>query len=145
MSVKEIDLGWREIQDRISKAKEKEVAVGIIGGGEELEKAIANEFGTDKIPERPVFRQTFDKFLKDIQKLQKEGLNNIIYNDADVEITLSRTGDFYITKMRSEISTKSGGFAPNSEATIKRKGSETPLLDTAKMIQSYKKEIRNVK
>lgn len=145
MSVKERDLGWREIQARIKKATSKEVAVGIMGGGEELEKAVANEFGTDKIPERPFMRQTFDRFLKDIQELKSEGMNRIVYDGTKPSIELNRIGDFYKNKVRREISTKSGGFEVNAESTIKRKGSETPLFDEGKMLQSIKVEIRNAK
>jgi hypothetical protein len=145
MSVKERDLGWREIQKRIDNATSKEAFAGVIGGGEELKKAIANEFGTDKIPERPAFRQTFDRFEKEIRELKSEGMNRIIYDGTKPSVELSRVGDFYINKIRTEISTKSGGFEANSEVTAQRKGSETPLLDEGKMIQSYKTEIRNAK
>jgi len=145
MDIKERDLGWREIQRRIDKATSKEVAVGIIGGGEELEKAVANEFGTDKIPERPFMRQTFDRFFKEIQELKAEGMNRIVYDGTKPSVELNRIGDFYRNKVRSEISSKSGGFEANAEVTVKRKGSETPLLDTGKMIQSIKVEVRNAK
>jgi hypothetical protein len=145
MSIKERDLGWREIQKRISNATSKEVAVGIMGGGEELEKAVANEFGTEKIPERPFMRQTFDRFFKELQKLKSEGMNRVVYDGTKPSVELSRVGAFYQNKVRTEISTKSGGFEPNADITIKRKGSETPLLDTGKMIQSIKVDVRNAK
>lgn len=141
VKIKELDLGWKEIQHNIIQASSKVAVVGIIGGGEELEKAVANEFGTDKIPERPFMRQTFDKVAPEIQKKKKEGMNQMIFDGVKPSKVLSRIGNFYRQEIRNAIANKE--FKPNSASTIKRKGSETPLLDTGKMQQSLQVEIRD--
>jgi hypothetical protein len=145
---KELDLGWDKIHQNIKESSSKIAVVGIIGGGEELRKAVANEFGTDKIPERPFMRQTFDKVEPEIKKKKKEGLNQIIFDNASPSRVLSRIGNFYRSEIRKAIRNRE--FKANSEFTIRRKnrtakkkGNPIPLIDTGKMIQSLKVEIRN--
>lgn len=169
VTIKEKDLGWRDLQDAIGKAADKEVAVGIMKGGEELKKAMANEFGTDRIPERPFMRQTFDKVIDEIQKMKSEAIRQIIFDDVKPGRALSKIGVFYRQQVRAAIRNRE--FEPNADSTLERKLGKIsdkkkqerirkhiakvgkaaatrgpiPLIDTGKMVQSIQVEVRNAK
>ena len=90
--------------------------------------AFFNEFGTLKIPMRPFFRNAINdntkKWFASLQQL-------IAYDNARA---LDRVGEI----VRSDIvnSITNLRTPPNSEATIKRKGSSNPLIDTGLLRRS---------
>ena len=76
------------------------------------EVAAHNEFGSSDTPERPFMRQSF----------------------GSAEQALQQLGTLAKGLVQDEI--VNGGFAPNAESTIQKKGSEQPLIDTGTMRQS---------
>ena len=116
-----------------------EVRVGIqqeesSGNGVDLlDRAIFNELGTAHIPSRPFLRNSVDTNVENInaflQSMKKE-----ILKGGSAENVLKKIGVFQKGLVQEEIT--KGNFVPNSEATIKRKGSDTPLIDTGRMRQS---------
>lgn len=147
--IKELDLGWKKLEKSIMDSSSKIAVVGIIGGGEELRKAVANEFGTDKIPERPFMRQTFDKVKPDIEKKKSEAIRQIIFDDLKPSTALRGIGDYYKKEIQASI--KNREYKENAESTKKRKnrtakkgkGNPIPLFDQGTMQQSLKVEIRD--
>ena len=118
------------------------VVVGLLGdsgaheGGTSIvEVATYNEFGTRNIPERSFLRSTYeenkDEWISDLmQRYQSnkkmDGLGMRMKRDVQKKIT--------------ELSAP-----PNSEATIRKKKSSNPLIDTGLMRQSINYKVRNLK
>lgn len=119
--------------------KRLEVRIGIQQGessedGVDLvDIAMFNELGTVHIPSRPFLRDSVDANAAQInaflQSMKKE-----IIKGGSAEKVLKKIGVFQKGLVQEEIT--KGNFVPNSEATRKRKGSDTPLIDTGRMKQS---------
>lgn len=94
------------------------------------------EFGTLKIPMRPFLRPAVDKNIKRWTAF----LHSQLKGGADVELSLNRTGEL----ARGDIvkSLTSVTSPPLAEATIKRKGSDKPLIDTGFLRASIDYKVR---
>ena len=104
------------------------------GGVDVAEYALYNELGTSRgIPSRPFIRDSVDKHSDEINKFLERAVAKIL-DGASVETVLSMIGAEQVKRIQSEI--LDGNFAPNAEATIRRKGSDHPLIDTGRMMQS---------
>ena len=107
-------------------------------GANVVDIAIWNEFGTDKIPSRPFIRQCFaDNQGLVEQHLQRIALN--VANGADLQQALSRLGQWYQDKQKHTL--RSYPWQPNSKATVKRKKSSKPLIDTAQLVNSIRYQV----
>lgn len=134
------DKGAKALKARIKGMKAQRLTVGIhsdVGGnGTEtpgvslLEVATANEFGTEEIPERSFIRGYVDEKERVIPKILKLEAEKVIKGDPPAE-ALSRAGVFIRAGIQARIAQ---GIDPeNSPATIARKGSSTPLIDTGQL------------
>lgn len=102
--------------------------------------AIANEFGTDTIPERSFMRASFDNnTMKYIDQFAR-GARAIYDGKAGVKQILDMLGMQAASDMRNLIRSGSGVPPPNAPATIARKGSSHTLVDTGQMINSVSNE-----
>jgi hypothetical protein len=129
----------KKFEKMLQELKDKEVRIGIQQGetsddGVDLvDIAMFNELGTVHIPSRPFLRDSVDANADQInnflQSMKKELLRG-----GSAEDVLKKIGVFQKGLIQKQI--VSGNFAPNSEATIKKKGSDTPLVDTGRMRQS---------
>lgn len=90
------------------------------------------------IPERSFIRATFDEKSDEIGERAESAVTAII-NGADVSKALARTGQYIEGEIKRKIG--SGPFTPNSPATIRKKKSSKPLIDTGHMRQSVRYEI----
>jgi hypothetical protein len=118
----------------------------ILEGGKAqfVKKGTANVAGITKphtiiIPERSFMRSTLKEKKKEIIALQKKLLVKIRKGETTVEDALGLIGDFTaaaisqkIVKLRSPA---------NTAATIKRKGSSNPLIDTGQLKNSITYEV----
>jgi hypothetical protein len=142
MSVKvrdTITADGKKFEKMLQELKDKEVRIGIQQGetsddGVDLvDIAMFNELGTVHIPSRPFLRDSVDANADQInnflQSMKKELLRG-----GSAEDVLKKIGVFQKGLIQEQI--VSGNFAQNSEATIKKKGSDTPLVDTGRMRQS---------
>ena len=128
-------------------AANKAVKVGILENATNVhtgagiaEYAYWNEFGTKNIPARPFFRNAISDNSDTWAKSIKNQLKSMGITDKNVvEKALKRTGQL----MRSDIqqSISKGGFKPLKQATIKRKGKATPLVDTGDMRNAISYEV----
>ena len=91
-----------------------------------------NEFGTKNIPERPFFRQAIAQMEDGIANIIKAGI------DPKKGIVDGRLADVIGAYAQGEIqdSITSLKEPPNNPATIARKGSGNPLVDTGFMRDS---------
>lgn len=95
--------------------------------------ALWNELGTVKSPPRPFIRQTVDNNEAKFQAEMKSAANELA-NGATAEKVLNELGVFAKGLLQKEI--KDGNFVANAPSTIKKKGSDRPLIDTGLLRQS---------
>ena len=143
MSVVDKDLGWKKILRNMRKIDAKAVKIGIQDGdktfdGKESLAYVASlhEFGSPggKIPERSFIRTAIDKNERKINNLSDRLALKILDGSVTVRGALDLIG-LSVTGMIQEQITD-GDYVPLSPATIKKKGSDKPLIDTGHMWQS---------
>lgn len=128
-----------KFKQTIEELKRLEVRIGIQqGAGSEdgvdlVDIAMFNELGTVHIPSRPFLRDSVDAHADEINSFLQSTKNNLL-KGGSAETALKRIGVFQKGLIQKEI--RDGDFVPNSPATIKKKGSDRPLIDTGRMRQS---------
>ncbi len=95
--------------------------------------AMWNELGTVNIPSRPFMRDSVDKHRTAIEHalMAQEGA---LRKGATARKVLETIGIFMKDLMQTEI--EQGDFVANNPETIKRKGSDKPLIDTGTLKNS---------
>lgn len=103
--------------------------------------AAVHEFGSPSqgIPERPFLRVAVQRNRQKYVRLNRINLVKMLRGQATVEQALGQLGEMAKGDVQTEI--RSGNFAPLKPATIKRKGSSRPLIDTGQMVQSIAWEL----
>lgn len=131
---------------QIDELKDKEVFVGFQSGeatddrGVDMAQiAMWNELGTSTSPSRPFLRMSVDENASDINAMCGKQLKTIA-EGGTAEQCLKQVGVFGVSLVQEKI--VSGSYAPNAPSTIKKKGSDKPLIDTGRMRQSVKYVIR---
>lgn len=121
------ELGKLEVRIGIQQGESSEEGVDLV------DIAMFNELGTVHSQPRPFLRDSVeanaDQINAFLQSMKKE-----ILKGGSAEDVLKKIGVFQKGLIQEEI--VKGNFEPNLEATIKRKGSDTPLVDTGRMRQS---------
>ena len=123
----------------LKKMTDMEIQVGFQGdqkyedGTSIAQVAAVNEFGASDIPERPFMRQSFENHEGELQAVC-DAAQRLVSSGGSAEQALQQVGVVAKGLVQDEI--VNGGFAPNAESTIKKKGSEQPLIDTGTMRQS---------
>jgi hypothetical protein len=123
----------------LKKMTDMEIQVGFQGdqkyedGTSIAQVAAVNEFGASDIPERPFMRQSFENHEGELQAAC-DAAQRLVSSGGSAEQALQQIGVVAKGLVQDEI--VNGGFAPNAESTIKKKGSEQPLIDTGTMRQS---------
>ncbi len=141
------DLGWDRIKREMAKAKGSFTKVGILaadadepyGDGTDLvEVAAYNEFGTEDIPERSYLRSTTDEERNKVNRVVDKELDKIHLGTSTVEQSLGLVGEYMASKVRNKIVAIQN--PPNAPATIARKKSSNPLIDTGQLRQNISHE-----
>lgn len=151
VEIKDVDHGYEALRRRVFGFGDPKLSVGILEGqgGEEakgssgatlLEIAIDNEFGTDRIPARSFVRAWFDESKAEIKAQLRNVMIGIIKGKLTKEQALERVGLWAAGQMQARIAR--GIAPPNAEATVRQKGSSTPLIATGQLrgAISYKVE-----
>lgn len=153
--VKDIDLGFDEIQKQVALLDGSYVLVGFQEGtkttlqtkGQRQKKsglsmaeiAAANEFGTKTIPARPFMSTSFDENRAKINKAIQGEYSKILDGKSTTERSLGLIGllgvKFIVQKIRAITS------PPNSPRTIAIKKSSKPLIDFGQMVQSVRHKV----
>jgi hypothetical protein len=97
------------------------------------------EFGTDKAPERPIFRNGIKNNIGELQRLGKVSLILIAQGQATISHQLGLMGALAAGRIKQEFG--SSELAPNTQATKDRKGSSKPGIDTAQTKNSVTWEV----
>ncbi len=130
----------------IEKLKEQQVFVGFQAGqvaddrGVDMAQiAMFNELGTSTAPSRPFLRMSVDENEDKIISTCGRELESL-KSGGTAETILRRVGALGVRLVQEKIG--SGSFEPNAESTIRKKGSDKPLIDTGRMRQSVKYVIK---
>lgn len=137
------DLGWKELLKRSQEIKNGRVRVGVLSDakveGEDFtlaELAAVHEYGTEdgRIPERSFLRTTFDDQREQMVELGKKLVDAVLTGRMTTEQALGLLG----AKLASAVKARIIGRVPppNKPATIERKGSDKPLIDTGRLLNS---------
>ncbi len=124
----------------LRKLESLEVRVGFQAGqatyedGADLaEVAAYNELGSSDTPARPFMRQSFENHEAELQAAC-DAANKVLADGGTAQQALQKIGVFAKGLVQQEI--VDGGFAPNAESTVKKKGSDKPLIDSGLMRES---------
>lgn len=120
----------------------KRVKVGFPRGrvpGGIIMRAIYNEFGTTRIPERPFMRITMRTNRAKYQRFLATNARWILNESVTINSALRRLGMIAVGDIQDMIS--SNVPPPNAPSTVRRKGSSTTLIDTGNMRQAVTYEV----
>ena len=129
----------KRLSQALKELKELQVRIGVQAGASYpdgtsvVDVAMWNELGTVHIPSRPFIRNSVDTHADEINADLEKAAKSLV-NGSSVEGILNRLGERHTNRMVKEI--KNGDFVPNSPATVKRKKSDKPLIDTGNLWQS---------
>lgn len=144
---KDIDFrAFDDLRKRIEAGKHV-VRVGVPSGTTEADGtpvaliAAVHEFGSPErgIPERPFLRTTIQANKGKYVQLNRKNLVAVLNKTMTVEQALGQLGE--VAKGDVQANIRDGTFKPLEDATIKRKGSKKPLIDTGQLRQSIAWEI----
>lgn len=143
-----------KLETELAKSKGSVVKVGVLAGkldrgeGEEFNNAdigAVHELGSKEggIPQRSFLEMPMIKQLPaDVKKIKAEKFAKLIIEQG-METALKTLG--VIGEQVVDKAFESRGFGtwePNSEATIQQKGSDMPLIDTAKLRRSITSKVQ---
>lgn len=126
--------------EAIKEIADLEVRIGFQAGEAEhdgvdlCEIAAYNELGTVHIPSRPFIRDSVDNHMDEISANIAEWCRKIVRGEMQAHEMMMNIG--MMQKGLIQQSIAEGGFEPNSPETIRRKGSDMPLVDSGQMRQS---------
>lgn len=144
VSTKLTDMGIDKVLENVMELGGKQVKVGIQAGSGShdgvniLDIAIYNHFGTRNIPSRPFVSDCFDKNQGQISEAKKRIVYRVM-EGMPASAGLAQLGQWYQDVLKGHI--RNGGWVPNAPATVKRKGSSRPLIDTGQLVNSVRWEI----
>lgn len=146
--IEDIDFGQIEIEENIQDVISKESKTGFFQ--EDVEDGIAlaelmavHEYGSPerKIPERPAMRTTADTKQQEISKNMFKIADQMIFKNMSTDIGYQIIGDLYKKQFQDGIITRSLGLKANADITAKRKGSDTPLIDTGRLVGGIRTKV----
>lgn len=131
----------RKFQKMLKEICELEVRVGFQHGKKYEEEpetdicdvAMWNELGTVNMPSRPFLRKSVDENENKIKAFIRQMKKDLI-SGVPASQVFKKIGIFQKDLIQNKI--KDGDFAPNAPATVKKKRSGRPLIDTGQMRQS---------
>ncbi len=102
--------------------------------------AAAHEFGNAQVPERSFLRSTFDEQQKNYIKMASKLFKKAVDGKIDAE----QIADLIGLEAAADVVDKINAIQtpPNTDATILKKGSSNPLVDTGHLKQSIRHEVR---
>jgi hypothetical protein len=146
-TIQDTDLGLKRIQRELEKAKRQHVSIGwhedkAHGDGMTTATvAASHEFGIG-VPQRAMLATTIDDKGSELVELAgKVYAGPLFQGTLDAERALGIVGEAAQAAIQAKIRDGDPSWAPLSPATIKRKKSSKPLIDTGQMIQSVRYKV----
>jgi hypothetical protein len=145
---------FQEFIERLIAIDRTQVFIGVLSSGKaqeshglatQVDVATWNEFGVtidgvEHVPERSFLRATIDLKHAEITKRAATELGKVFTGKQSVTDAYERIGAAAVGIVQDRIA---AGIAPdNDPATIERKGSSTPLIDTGQLRGSITYEVR---
>lgn len=131
----------KKLKKELEQLKKLQVRIGFQRGKKKhddetdmCDVALFNELGTSKSPSRPFLRQSVDDNSDKINALCKSIMKNVSNGSCTAEEAYKKAGVYIKGLVQEQI--KNGEFEANKPSTIKKKGSDKPLIDTGQMRQS---------
>jgi hypothetical protein len=151
--VKSNDEVWRKLKSQIERVGNMHARVGIFsdkGGSADhdgstiLEIAAVHEFGSPKnnIPERSFIRSTFDKKEKELTRVVAGLSNKVMEMKMSFEKAYDILGTWGAGQVKASVQSGPHLPPPLKPATIARKKSTRPLIDTGRMIGAVTHEVK---
>jgi len=146
VSAKTIDKGFDEFV-RLSRAIDgRGVKFGIQddagadpqSGTDLLDIAIYNEFGTETIPARPFMRDFAEKNNKVLGQAMDRMALAVQDGRLGVENALDQLGTFAEKHQKAHVQQSKQWAKPNAPSTVKKKGSDVPLIDDGVMVNAIR-------
>jgi len=129
VTIKDIDLGMKKIFRELEEdAKYVDIGVQSDESEQLLIIAGANEFGTENIPARPFIRSTVDQLEDKYADKTKRLAGSLLDGRLSKREALSLLGQIVEGDIKNTIVTLRE--PPNDPSTVKKKGSDNPLVDT---------------
>ena len=133
----------KKFEKLLAEMSDKQVAVGFNAdsgsyddGASLVEVAAWNELGTRHIPSRPFIHDAIEFNNDKITMFAGASVRNAIENGGSAEEVLNQIGNMAKGLVQEEI--RNGMWTPNAPSTIRKKGSDHPLIDTGYMRQNVK-------
>lgn len=132
----------KSLHDRLRFVDGAHTKVGVQAGAKEQDGsdmvvvAAANEFGTDRIPERSFMRSTFTEEKAKLQHILQQEAKAIIEGKKSEEQSLNLVGLYYVGRIQAKI--HSHPAPENAPATIEAKGSSGTLIDSGSLVQGIR-------
>lgn len=144
---------WRSILKRVEKADGPHVQVGVLaskGGSADhdgismVELAAVHEFGAPGagIPERSFIRRTFHEKRKELGAITGRLAKQVLTKSLEVPRALDMLGAWGANEVKNTIAKGPHIPPPLKPATIARKGSSRPLVDTGRLLNSIQWEVK---
>lgn len=92
-------------------------------------------------PPRPVLEPALDSVKDEIALIMKEAVN-VALEGGNIDVELQKVGQLGENTARGWFNNPENKWPANSEETIKRKGSDRPLIDTGQLKRSIKYVIK---
>lgn len=144
------DRGWRKLKREMERTRLKpHTVVGIFGSKAsephgDLDNAgvgSVHEFGLGNVPERSFIRTTIDGKARQIHAMARRAAHGVLDRRATLKQGLELLGAFVKGEIQKRMAR--GIPPPLKPATIARKGSSKPLIDTGQLRASIDYEVRN--
>ena len=149
------DAVWRTLRRKLLLASDAHVRVGVLGskGGDAavdggftvVELAAVHEFGSpaNGIPERSFIRRTMADKADELGKVCARLAEKVVTDKAmTVGRALDTLGAYASAQVKKTI-TVGRLLEPNAPSTIAAKGSDRPLVDTGRLVQSITWQVMN--
>ncbi len=141
-----IDRGWDRQIENTRRLAGRGVKVGIQAGAgahdgvDLLDILIFNEFGTRRIPARPVMRSYADTYAAQIYA-EANNAGTFILRTGHVDLALGRLGAYMQSGLQAHWRASKTWAAPNAKYTIEKKGSDVPLIDNGVLINAVRYQL----
>lgn len=141
-----VDRGLSHIIDTLKGLANVHIEVGVLADNADAELLIiasANEYGTQDghVPERSYMRSTLNENQLRYQVAMKRAMGSLLTGSGTIRQNLSQFGELVVADVKRKIVTLRE--PPNAASTIKQKGSDNPLIDTGRLLNSITFALRD--
>lgn len=103
--------------------------------------AIINEYGTDTIPARPAMRDFFEKNRDTIGRAMDAAAAHVQDGRMSPGVALGQLGELVAGGQKAHVQASKSWATPNAPATVRRKGSDTPLIDDGVLVNAIRAQV----